>query len=276
MTTDPDFEPTEGQRQRVLWLSTVAFTLMFAVWLMFGMLAVRFKPELGLSDGQLYNLTLVAILAGSLPRFHFGVWTDRYGGRVVLPLLLLLVVVPTALVSRATTYTHLLVLAGLFGLAGNAFSVGIAWCAAWFPKERQGLALGIFGAGNVGASAHQAVRPVPDRAGAGQRVPGRRDSGRVAVHPGRVRGAAGADGGGRPVPRPEGRPDAGEGEDVRRGGAAGRHGEGVGVQPALRRGVRRVRRPVEPAAPATTWPITAASWPGNWPCTRRWPRTSRR
>ena len=160
MTTPPaPAEPTEGQRQRVLWLSTVAFTLMFAVWLMFGMLAVKFKPELGLSDGQLYNLTLVAILAGSLPRFHFGIWTDKYGGRVVMPLLLLLVVVPAALVSQATTYTHLMVLAGLFGLAGNSFSVGIAWCAAWFPKERQGLALGIFGAGNVGASATKRFGP---------------------------------------------------------------------------------------------------------------------
>lgn len=157
MTTVP--EPTEGQRQRVLWLSTVAFTLMFAVWLMFGMLAVKFKPELGLTDGQLYNLTLVAILAGSLPRFHFGIWTDKYGGRLVFTLLMLAIVVPTLLVSQATSYTQLMILAALFGLAGNSFTVGIAWCAAWFPKERQGFALGIFGAGNVGASATKLFGP---------------------------------------------------------------------------------------------------------------------
>ena len=152
--TDP-----AGPRQRVLWLSTAAFTLLFAVWLMFGMLAVKFRGEFGLTDGQLYNLTLTAILAGSLLRFHFGVWADKFGGRKVMTLLLLLPVVPTLLVSQAAEYWHLLVLAGLFGLAGNSFSVGIAWNAAWFPKEKQGLALGVFGAGNVGASVTKLFGP---------------------------------------------------------------------------------------------------------------------
>ncbi len=152
-------EPT-GPRLRVLWLSTAAFTLLFAVWLMFGMLAVKFKKEFDLNDGHLYTLTLTAILAGSLLRFNFGVWADKYGGRKVMTLLLLVPVIPTALVAFATEFWHLLVLAGLFGLAGNSFSVGIAWCAAWFPKEKQGLALGVFGAGNVGASATKLAGPV--------------------------------------------------------------------------------------------------------------------
>lgn len=148
-----------GPRRRVLWLSTAAFTLLFAVWLMFGMLAVKFKNEFGLTDGQLYNLTLTAILSGSLLRFNFGVWADKFGGRKVMALLLLLPVVPTVLVAFASEYWHLLVLAGLFGLAGNSFSVGIAWCAAWYPKEKQGLALGVFGAGNVGASVTKLFGP---------------------------------------------------------------------------------------------------------------------
>lgn len=148
-----------GPRRRVLWLSTAAFTLLFAVWLMFGMLAVKFRGEFGLTDGQLYNLTLTAILAGSLLRFHFGVWADKYGGRRMMTLLLLLPAVPTLLVSQATQYWHLLVLAGLFGVAGNSFSLGIAWNAAWFPMEKQGLALGVFGAGNVGASVTKLFGP---------------------------------------------------------------------------------------------------------------------
>jgi NNP family nitrate/nitrite transporter-like MFS transporter len=152
--------PTAGQRQRVLWLSTVAFTLLFAVWLMLGMLSIRLKPDLSLTDGQLYTLTVVAILAGSLGRFHFGVWADRYGGRVVMTALLLLTVVPTYLVSRVTSYTELLACAALFGLSGNAFAVGIAWNAAWWPREKQGLALGVFGAGNVGASVTKLFGPV--------------------------------------------------------------------------------------------------------------------
>ncbi|MDY3559274.1 MFS transporter [Gemmata sp. JC673] len=153
-------DPAAGQRARVLTLSTVAFTLLFAVWLMLGMLSIKIKPELGLTDGQLYNLTIAAILSGALLRFHFGVWTDRYGGRRVMTALILFAVVPTFLVSRVTSYTELLLCAVLYGVAGNSFSVGIAWCAAWFPKERQGLALGVFGAGNVGASVTKLVGPV--------------------------------------------------------------------------------------------------------------------
>ena len=152
--------PTAGQRQRVLWLSTAAFTLLFAVWLMLGMLSIPIKNDLGLTDAQLYNLTIAAILAGSLLRFHTGVWTDKYGGRRVMTALLLLAVVPTVLVSQVTNYYQLLACALLYGVAGNSFSVGIAWNAAWFPKDRQGLALGVFGAGNVGASVTKLVGPL--------------------------------------------------------------------------------------------------------------------
>jgi NNP family nitrate/nitrite transporter-like MFS transporter len=141
------------RRAWVLWLSTVAFTLMFAVWLMFGVLGVPVQKELGLTDVQLAWLGAAAILAGSLPRFLFGVWTDLYGGRLVMTLLMLLAAVPTFLVSRASSYEELMACALLFGLTGNSFTVGIAWNAAWFPRQKQGLALGVFGAGNVGASA---------------------------------------------------------------------------------------------------------------------------
>lgn len=158
MTTTPESDPG-GPRRTVLGLATAAFTLLFAVWLMYGILAVKFKNEFGLSDGHLYNLTLTAILSGSLLRFHFGVWADRYGGRVVMTALLLLPVVPVVLVSFATAYWHLLVLAGLFGVAGNSFTAGISWCAAWYPREKQGLALGVFGGGNVGASATKLFGP---------------------------------------------------------------------------------------------------------------------
>jgi len=149
-----------GPALRVLILSTVAFTLLFAVWLMLGMLSIKIKPELGLSDGQLYNLTIAAILAGSLLRFHFGVWTDRFGGRKVMTALLLVTAIPTLLVSQVSTYEELMACACLYGIAGNSFSVGIAWNAAWCRKERQGTALGIFGAGNVGASVTKLFGPI--------------------------------------------------------------------------------------------------------------------
>src|SRR3954470_18773518 len=87
-------EPT-GPRRRVLWLSTFAFTLLFAVWLMLGVLGVKIRDELRLTPAQFDWLLAVSILAGSLPRLHFGIWADRYGGRRLMTLLLLFTAAPT-------------------------------------------------------------------------------------------------------------------------------------------------------------------------------------
>jgi NNP family nitrate/nitrite transporter-like MFS transporter len=146
-----DREPA-GPRQHVLWLSTIAFTLLFNVWLMLGVLGIPIRKELDLSDSQLEWLIAAAIISGSILRLNFGIWADRYGGRLVTIILLLGCAVPTYLFSQVSSYGGLLVCALLFGLAGNSFSAGIAWNSAWFPARQKGTALGIFGAGNVGAS----------------------------------------------------------------------------------------------------------------------------
>src|SRR5262249_37500875 len=149
----------------------------FAVWLMLGMLSIPIRNDLGLTDPQLYNVTVAAILSGSLLRFHTGVWADRYGGRKVMTALLLFCVVPTLLVSQVPSYCQPLVCALLYGVGGNSFTVGITWNAAWFPKDRQGFALGVFGAGNVGASVTKLVGPLliavaPAAGFAGGAIPG--------------------------------------------------------------------------------------------------------
>ena len=141
-----------GGAKRVLTMSTIAFTLMFAVWLMFGILGVPIQKELGLTDPQLAWISAVAVLNGSLWRLPAGMLTDRVGGRVVTIAMLLLTAIPCFFITQATSYLPLLGLAFLVGFAGNLFSVGISWNAAWFPKDRQGFALGVFGAGNIGAS----------------------------------------------------------------------------------------------------------------------------
>src|SRR5690606_17148947 len=92
------------------------------------------------------------VLTGSVFRLPLGLATDRYGGRIVFGLLMLCAAVPMYLVSYCQTYLQFL-LAGLgFGFAGTSFAVGIAYTSVWFPKHRQGTALGIFGAGNAGAA----------------------------------------------------------------------------------------------------------------------------
>lgn len=125
---------------------------MFNVWLMLGVLGIPIRKALELSDSQLEWLIAVAILSGALLRLNFGIWADRFGGRNTFVFLLLVAAIPTYLFSQASTYTELLVCAALFGLAGNSFSAGIAWNSAWFPPESKGTALGVFGAGNVGAA----------------------------------------------------------------------------------------------------------------------------
>lgn len=145
--------------RRVLWLSTVAFTLLFAVWLMLGVLGVPIKKELSLTPVQFSWLTAIAILSGSLFRLPVGVLADRFGGRRTMTAVLLISAVPCYWFSRTTSFSEMLLCALLFGIAGNSFSVGIAWNAAWFDRMHQGFALGTFGAGNVGASVTKLIGP---------------------------------------------------------------------------------------------------------------------
>jgi NNP family nitrate/nitrite transporter-like MFS transporter len=149
----------ESGARSVLILSTVAFTLLFAVWLMFGVLGVPIKKELGLTQVQFSWLAAVAILSGSIWRLPLGVLADRVGGRVLMAVLLATSAIPCYLVSRATSYGELIAYALWLGLAGNSFSVGVAWNAAWSTPARQGFALGTFGAGNVGASITKLIGP---------------------------------------------------------------------------------------------------------------------
>jgi len=164
-------------RNTILTLSTTAFTLMFAVWLMFGVLGIPIRKEFALTEVQFGWLTAIAILNGSIWRLLFGIWTDRFGGRLVMTLLVGATAIPAFLVSRVSSFNELMIYAFLVGMAGNAFSVGIAWNSAWFPKHRQGLALGVFGAGNVGASVTKFIGPtlialVPAAGLLGGKLPG--------------------------------------------------------------------------------------------------------
>jgi MFS transporter, NNP family, nitrate/nitrite transporter len=172
MTPSASIDEPVGPRQRVLLLSTAAFTLLFAVWLMHGVLGIQFRDEFSLTPGQFDWLLAVSILAGSLPRLHFGIWADRYGGRLVMTLTLLLTAIPTFLLCLATTMEELFVCAALFGLAGNSFTAGIAWNSAWFPDRSKGTALGVFGAGNVGASVTKFLATIPTAGFLGGVIPG--------------------------------------------------------------------------------------------------------
>jgi MFS transporter, NNP family, nitrate/nitrite transporter len=149
-----------GTAWRVLGSSTFAFTICFAVWMMFSILGIPLKAQLHLSDAEFGLIAATPVLTGSLARVPLGIWTDRVGGRIVFFATMLSTVVPIWLVSYATQMWHFLVLGLFVGLAGASFSVGTPYVARWFPKSRQGLAMGIFGAGNSGAALNKFVAPV--------------------------------------------------------------------------------------------------------------------
>jgi NNP family nitrate/nitrite transporter-like MFS transporter len=143
----------------VLIVSTLAFTVCFMVWMMFGVIGIPIRKALGLSATEFGILTATPVLTGSLVRVPLGMWTDKYGGRIVFFLLMLACVAPIWLISYATSFWQYLVLGLFVGLAGGSFSVGTPYVARWFSQGRQGLAMGVFGAGNSGAAVNKFVAP---------------------------------------------------------------------------------------------------------------------
>ncbi|RWH72552.1 nitrate/nitrite transporter [Mesorhizobium sp.] len=161
MTANLPAAPSQDNAPRqALVMSTIAFTVCFAVWTIFSIIGVRIKQELGLNETEFGLLVGTPILTGSLVRMVLGVWTDRYGGRLVYTLTMLAAAVATFLLAFAHTYQQMLLAALGVGLAGGSFAVGVAYVSRFFPAGRQGTALGIFGVGNVGAAVTKFLAPL--------------------------------------------------------------------------------------------------------------------
>lgn len=156
-----DFSQISGaQQQRALWLSTFAFTVCFAVWMIFSIIGIQIKQDLGLNDTQFGLLIATPVLSGSLLRIFLGIWADQLGGRKVLTVVMLCGAAATWGLTLAQTYWQFLFAALLVGVAGSSFSVGVAYVSKWFPADKQGTALGIFGAGNIGSAVTKLLAPM--------------------------------------------------------------------------------------------------------------------
>jgi NNP family nitrate/nitrite transporter-like MFS transporter len=132
-------------------LATVAFTICFFAWSLLGPLGPDIQEDLGLSDVQLSAIVAVPVLLGSIMRIPLGWLTDRYGGRLVFTLLMAFT--PLPLVGLALWHdavAPILILGFLLGFAGAAFAVGVPFVNGWYPPERQGVTLGIYGMGMGG------------------------------------------------------------------------------------------------------------------------------
>jgi NNP family nitrate/nitrite transporter-like MFS transporter len=152
-------ESLKYQQWSVVTASTTAFTVCFMVWMMFAVIGIPIKQNLGLNETQFGILVAMPVLTGSLIRVPLGMWTDKFGGRIVFFMLMLSTIIPIFMISRATEFWQFLVTGLFVGVAGGSFTVGIAYCARWFPRSRQGLVMGIFGAGNTGAAVTKLVAP---------------------------------------------------------------------------------------------------------------------
>jgi len=150
-----------SQSHRILFLNTLAFTVCFACWTLNGVL-VTFLVDNGIFKWDVVQvgwLLGIPILTGSIMRLPIGILTDKYGGKYVFSLLLLLCSIPLFLLPFANSFFMFALLSFLFGMVGTSFAVGIGFTSIWYPKEWQGRALGIFGMGNAGAAITTFIAP---------------------------------------------------------------------------------------------------------------------
>lgn len=147
---------------RVLIVNTIAFTACFAVWTMYGVLITFLVDNkvLAIDKGQIGWLLGVPVLTGSIFRLPVGMLTEKYGGKPVYIGVMLVAAVSVYLTSFANTYGQFLLGGLFFGLSGASFAVGIAYTSAFFPKQSQGTALGVFGMGNAGSAATTVFGPM--------------------------------------------------------------------------------------------------------------------
>ena len=145
----------------MLALATIGFAVNFWAWALLSPLGVHFKDALHLSAFQQALLVAVPVVVGSLGRIPVGALTDRFGGRVMFPLVSFVTIIPVLFIGFAGhSSLGALLLGGFFlGMAGTTFAVGVPFVSAWFPPQRRGLAIGVFGAG-MGGTAISALTTV--------------------------------------------------------------------------------------------------------------------
>src|SRR5689334_8876221 len=141
-------------------LGTISFTVCFAAWGLISAFAPRFRETLHLTQSETALLVAVPVLLGSLARIPMGILTDRFGGRAIFAILMAAVAIPVWIAPQQASYTNLLIVAFLLGLAGSSFAIGVGYVSRWTPAQQQGSALGVYGLGNIGQSAAVFLGPV--------------------------------------------------------------------------------------------------------------------
>lgn len=154
--------PTAFQPQGNAWqltLATGAFAVCFAVFGSISAMMPTIRANLGLTPMQVSIALALPVILGSLGRIPLGILTDQYGGRLIFSLTMMASIIPAALLGWVHSYAAVLA-CGLFaGISLASFAVGIGFVSPWYPPQRQGMALGVYGAGNIGQSLAAAGAP---------------------------------------------------------------------------------------------------------------------
>ncbi|MFA1541991.1 MFS transporter [Actinomadura monticuli] len=152
-----------GRPWVMLVMATLGFAVNFWAWALLSPLAPGLKETLKLTSFEQSLLVAVPVLVGSLGRIPVGALTDRFGGRVMFPVVSLITILPVLYLGIAghSSLPALLVGGFFLGISGTAFAIGVPFVNAWFPPERRGLAIGIFGAG-MGGTAVSALTTVKE------------------------------------------------------------------------------------------------------------------
>ena len=175
VTQESEFAPARRSPGLMLAIATIGFAVNFWAWALISPLGTMFRDSgaLGaLSESDVALLVAVPVLVGSLGRIVVGAMTDRYGGRVMLPIVSGVTIVPVLFIAFVALDSYALLLVGGFflGIAGTVFAVGVPFVNAWFPPERRGLAIGVFGAG-MGGTAISALTTVKLFTNVGEKAP---------------------------------------------------------------------------------------------------------
>ena len=154
---------SDARSMMVLIVSTLAFTVCFAVWMMFGVTGIPIRTQLDLNSTQFGLLTATPVLTGAVFRLPLGIWTDRFGGRVIMLLLLIGCAVPLWLSSYATALWQFLLLGLALGLVGASFSVGSALRRAFLSEGATRARDGHFRRGHARCGAQHVRRARSDQ-----------------------------------------------------------------------------------------------------------------
>lgn len=141
-------------------LATGAFAICFAVFGSVSAMMPILKKSMGLTPMQVSIAVAIPVLLGSLGRIPLGVLTDRYGGRLIFSIVMAFSIIPAVLMGWVGTYWQLVLCGFFIGVALASFSVGVGFVSGWYPPQKQGMALGVYGAGNVGQSLAAMGSPV--------------------------------------------------------------------------------------------------------------------